>query len=348
MIIELAKEYYWESPAHYQRWPELLLKFPDIIKEKSKNEIAIHYGNFLKDKKGRVHFDEFHNLFGAEPSDKGFKIFGSNLIKSSDQGFIKTKEAIELEEAYKKGEDWQLFLLQQVLKYSLRLRSIFAALLDGAVLMFPFGFLKGYNEACLRYKNVDYFIFSPDKNKANLNNLVWSNPTATIGKFWMDELNIPEGEIIVITGINRLDPSLHSISTWLRNPIYLANDLGLLIEETPSNFTLNFPEIKRVLPQSILDSFGNVIKLDEITLLKDLIKVYQEINGYFPVALVGNIMKKTFIPFDNTDPADWIDKYFMTGVKERKFSIIGYQQGQPRHGRGLLGNIEKQLIKLEF
>jgi len=348
MIIELAKEYYWESPAHYQRWPELLLRFPDIMKERSKNDIAIRYGNFLKDKKGRVHFDEFHNLFGAESSDKGFRIFGSNLIKSSDQGFIKTKEAKELEEAYKKAEGWQVLLLQQVIKYSLRLRSVFSALLDDAVLTFPSGFLKGYNEACIRYKNVDYFIFSSDKNKANLNNLMWSNPNTTFGKFWMDDLNIPEGEIIVITGINRQDPSLHSISTWLRNPIYLANELGLFTEATPGNFTLNYPEIRRVLPQPLLGSFGGVIKLDEITFLKDLIKEYQEINGYFPVALVGNIMKQTFMPSDKTELADWIDKYFMTGVKERKFSITGYQQGQPRHGRGLLGNMEKQLIKLEF
>ena len=72
---------------------------------------------------------------------------------------------------------------------------------------------------------------------------MWSNPTTTLGKFWMDDLNIPEGEIIVITGINRQDPSLHSISTWLRNPIYLANELGLFIEATPGNFTSNFQEI---------------------------------------------------------------------------------------------------------
>ncbi len=348
MIIELAKEYYWESPAYYQRWPELLLKFPDSMSERSKNDIAIHYGNFLKDKKGRVHFDEFHNLFGAEASDRGFKIFGSNLIISSDKGFIKTEEANKLEEAYKKGDGWQLILLQQVLKYSLRLRSIFAALLDDGVLLFPSGFLKGYNDACLRYKNIEYFIFSTDKNKINLNNLMWSDPTTTLGKFWMKDLNIPEGEIIVITGINGLEPSLHSISTWLRNPLYLAKELNLIKETNPGKFSLNFPEIKMGLSQELLASFRDLNKLDEISFLKELIKEYQEINNYFPVSIVGKIMRQTFSPLEVIDISEWIDKYFMTGTKERKFSIVGHQQGQPRHGRGLLGNIEKQLIKLEF
>jgi len=348
MLIELAKEYYWESPAYYQRWPELLLNFPDLIKERSKNEIAIRYGNLLKDKKGRVHFDEFHNLFGAEPFLKGFKIFGSNLLKISDEGYIKTNEAKEIEEAFKKGEGWQQLLLLQVLKYSLRFRAVFAALLNGASLIFPSGFLKGYKEAFLKYNDVDYFVFSSDKNKINLNNLMWIDPSATLGKFWMKELNIPDDEIVLITGINGLDPSLHSISTWLRNPLYLAKELSLFIETVQGNFTINFPEIKRILPQELLTSFSAENNLDEITFLKDLIMEYEEFNGYFPVSIVGKILKQTFNPKDSSDNADWVDKFFMTGVKEGKFSIVGYQQGQPRHGRGLLGNIEKQLIKLEF
>lgn len=348
MIIELAKEYYWESPAHYQRWPEFLLKFPDIMKERSKNDIAISYGNLLKDKKGRIHFDEFHNLFGAEPSGKGYRIFGSNLITISEQGFIKTREAKELEQAYLHGEEWQKLLIVQVLKYSLRFRSVFAALLNDAVLKFPSGFLKGYRDARLRYKEMDYLIFSTEKNTINLNNLMWSEPSTTLGKFWMKELNIPEDEIIVLTGINGNDPSLHAISTWLRNPLYLAKELSLLIERTPGNFLINFPEAKRILPQEILGSLNVENNLDEITFMKDLIKEYEEFDGYFPVSIVGKIMRQTFNPEDSADVADWVDKYFMAGVKEGKFSIVGYQQGQPRHGRGLLGNIEKQLIKIEF
>lgn len=348
MIIELAKEYYWESPAHYQRWPELLMKFPDIMKERSKNEIAIHYGNFNKDSKGRVHFDEFHNLFGSEPAEKGYKIFGSNLIRQSDKRFVKTLEAISLEKAYRQGDGWQSLLLEQVLKYSLRFRAIFSALLDNAELHFPSGFMKGYNKAFLRYREMDYHIFSRDENKANLNNLMWIDPLTTLGKYWMNEFNTPEDEIIVITGINGRDPSLHNISTWLRNPLFLSKELNLLNEVPGGRFTINFPEIKKSVSKDLLSSFNAVYDLDEITFLKSLIHDYEEFNGYFPVSIVGRIMKQTFNASDSTDIAEWIDRYFMEGVKNGKFSISAYQQGQPRHGRGLLGNLEKQLIKLEF
>ena len=38
----------------------------------------------------------------------------------------------------------------------------------------------------------------------------------------------------------------------------------------------------------------------------------------------------------------------MEGSEKGKFKIVDSEQGQPRHGRGLLGDIKKQLIKLEF
>ncbi len=44
----------------------------------------------------------------------------------------------------------------------------------------------------------------------------------------------------------------------------------------------------------------------------------------------------------------WIDHYFMEGINMGKFKLVDWEQGQPRHGRGLLGDKRKQLIKLEF
>ena len=82
--------------------------------------------------------------------------------------------------------------------------------------------------------------------------------------------------------------------------------------------------------------------------MKDLIKDYQDIRGLFPVEHVGKVLKSKIAPEINGDIGKWIDRYFLEGVEKGKFKIVDYEQGQPRHGRGLLGDKKKQLIKIEF
>lgn len=59
-------------------------------------------------------------------------------------------------------------------------------------------------------------------------------------------------------------------------------------------------------------------------------------------------MKKKVDSENTMAEEQWIDHYFVTGINKGKFIIKDHEQGQPRHGRGLLGKKDYQLIKLEI
>jgi hypothetical protein len=349
MIIKLAKEYFWEVPTRYQRWPELLGFMPDVMEVRSKNEIATTFVHMLKDDKGRVHFDDFHGLFGAEPGTDGFSIYGCNLIEWKDGKYSKTNSALILEEAFRNGDNWQVLLMEQVLKYSLRFRAIANALLNGGELVFPKGFLKNYSQAYLLWKGVQYHVFSKHKDVENLNSLMKLDINITLGPFWINEMQKDCIEPIYLCGVASEEPSLHSLDTWLRNPLYLANELGWIKDTEENKFILDPVEVKNAIRIEVFESLTTFDeKTEEMALLKKLISNSADHEGYFPVEAVGIQLMKALDPGSEKSTADWIDQYFLERQQQGKFTISGYMQGYPMHGRGLLGNIKKQLIRIEF
>jgi hypothetical protein len=349
MIIKLTRECFWESPTRFQRWPELLMNMPDVMQLRSKNEIATTYVHMLKDLKGRIEFVDFFGLFGAELFEDGITICGCNLIEWKDDKYSKTSSALILEEAFRKGDNWQVLLMEQVLKYSLRFRGIANALLNGGELVFQKGFLKNYSQAYIHWNGVQYHVFSKHKDVENLNSLMKLDINITLGPFWVNEMQKDCIEPIYLCGVASEEPSLHSLDTWLRNPLYLANELGWIKETAKNKFILDPVEVKNAIRIEVFESLTTFDeKTEEMALLKKLISTSADHEGYFPVEAVGIQMMKALDPGTNKSTEDWIDQYFLGKQQQGKFTISGYMQGYPMHGRGLLGNIKKQLIRIEF
>ncbi|AEF93191.1 hypothetical protein Desca_0287 [Desulfotomaculum nigrificans CO-1-SRB] len=349
MIIKIVRDRFWVKASNIERWAEILKLLPEKIPCSSKKDIARDYLGYKVDEKGRiVNADEVYGLFGIEKAKDSVTIVGCNFIRANEEGYELTESAIELVERYKQNDGWEKILAKQLLKYSIRVRSIAFALLNGGYLCFEKRYMENLANAYITLNDKEYYIFRDKPEDVNINTLMNDYSSKILGGFWRKELDIDDAEEIVFKGVNKEYPSLGSMSTYLKIPVLLFGYLGWIIENGDRRYVLDKHKIKNDADKEVYDSLVYQTDTEEIEVLKELIKEYSDIRGFFPIGIVGSMLKNRIDRESNATEEQWIDHYFITGINEGRFKIKDHEQGQPRHGRGLLGKKDYQLIKLEI
>lgn len=349
MIIKIGTDRFWVRASNIERWVDILSTLPEKIPCKNKKDIAKDYLYYKVDEGGRIiNADEVYGLFGIERSKTSVTIVGSNFIKENDDGYELTDGAINLLNNYKDNAAWEKTLGEQLLKYSLRVRTLALALLNGGYLYFEKGYMENFTSAYINYENIDYHIFSSKPEDININNLINVYSSKVLGPFWKEELNITGEELIQIQGVNKEEPSLGSISTYLKIPMMLFEYLNWLKEEVDGKYILDKHKIKEDISEEIFNSLILDVSLDDMEVLKELIVNNSDARGFFPLEIVGSFLKDKIDSEDEKSYDQWIDHYFMSSINEGRLRIVDHEQGQPRHGRGLFGKKDYQLIKLEI
>jgi hypothetical protein len=349
MIIKIGRDRFWVKASNLERWVEILTTLPEKIPCQSKKDIAKDYLHYTVDESGRIlNADEVYGLFGVEKAKNSVTIVGCNLIKENEQGFELSDGAIKLLDEYKNNGPWEKTLAEQLLKYSLRVRSIAFTLLNGGYICFNNGYMEDLSNSYINYKDTNYYIFSDKTEKVNINNILQSYTYKILGPFWIEELGILNGEQVTFQGVTKKDPSLSALSTYLKIPMILFDYLKWIIEDDDQKYILNRQKIKEDISKETYESLIVDASLSEGDLLKELIVKNSDARGFFPLETVGSLLKDRLDKDNKKSYDQWIDHYFMTGINEGKFKIIDHEQGQPRHGRGLLDKKDYQLLKLEI
>lgn len=349
MKIRITVDRFWNDFSSIERWPEILINLPEKMESKSKYDIAKNYLSYPTDDRGRVlRSDEFYGLFGAEIKQEKIIISGCNLIQLNDEGYFLSEEALKLRVCYERDEGWEKELAKQLLKYSIRVRAVIIGILNGGGVQFPKKFLYKNREAYIELNRKRFYPLNPTTDVTNLNDFIKDFGKECLGPYWREILHISNEEYIEILGTTKDTPSLSDIGTYLKIPLTLFEYLGWFIDKGEGKYQIDKEKLKEDIGTDIYESLIIEEFLNDVDILKDLIKDYQDIRGLFPVEHVGEVLKSRIAPEINGDIGKWIDRYFLEGVEKGKFKIVDYEQGQPRHGRGLLGDKKKQLIKIEF
>jgi len=349
MIIKIGTDRFWVRASNIERWADILNILPEKIPCKSKMGIAKDYLHYKVDESGRIiHADEVYGLFGVEKSKNSLTIVGSNFIKQIQEGYELTEGAVKLLKEYMENGEWEKGLAEQLLKYSLRVRTLALSLLNGGYIYFEKGYIKSFINSYINYENTNYYIFSSKPEDVNINSLLNTFSSKVLGPFWREELCIAEEEEINFQGINKEYPSLASISTYLKIPMTLFDYLKWIKDDGKGKYVLDKQKIKLDISEETYNSLILDNSLIEIDVLRELILSNSDIRGFFPLEIVGSLLKDKINSEDEINYEQWIDHYFMTGINQGRFKIIDHEQGQPRHGRGLLGKKDHQLIKLEI
>lgn len=349
MMIKIGTDRFWVRASNIERWEEILSTLPEKILCKSKKDIAKDYLHYKVDEGGRiVNADEVYGLFGVEKAKNSLTIVGCNFIKENAEGYELTEGAIKLLNEYKNNGEWEKGLAEQLLKYSLRVRALALALLNGGYVYFEKGYMENFISAYINYRNTNYYVFSSKPEDVNINNLLNTNTSEVLGPFWKEELCILKEEEIKFQGINKDYPSLGSMSTYLKIPMMLFDYLNWIKEDEESKYIFDKQKIKEDIEKQTFESLIIDNSLNEIEVLKELILNNSDARGLFPLEIVGSLLKDRISRDDGKNNEQWIDHYFITRINEGIFKILDHEQGQPRHGRGLLGKKDYQLIKLEI
>lgn len=348
MIIKIGTDRFWVKASNIERWAEILKALPEKITCASKKDIAKDYLGYKVDEGGRIiNADEVYGLFGVEIAKDSISIIGCNFIKESVDGYELTEDAIELVERFKSNEDWEKVLVRQLLKYSIRVRTFAYAMLNGGYIYFEKGYMENFTKSYLFLNDKKFYIFSSKPDEININSLMKENQSKILGDFWRKELDIGDTEEVEFRGVNKDYPSLGSMSTYLKIPMLLFDYLGWIIESKDGRYVLNKHKIKEDAGKDVYESLVNESEVEELEILHLLIKEYSDARGFFPIEIVGSILKDKIDIESTMTQEQWIDHYFVTGLNKRIFKIKDHEQGQPRHGRGLLGKKDYQLIKLD-
>ena len=262
MIIRIAKEKFWIDTDFTECWPEVLLKLPPEIPTKKKYEVVYTYLDQDVDEQWHFHQHEVLGLFGAEHKNENeFVLHGCNFIKYAENGYLLSEDARQLCDAYMKNNQWEQRLLEQALRYSLRVRAIMAALMDGGALVSEHEFLTNMPQVTLKHENTVYYPFKYKiaSTYSNLNTLLMEFKPVALGPFWRAELGMTEHQDFALYsgGIGTDPPSIDQIGLNLKPPFVLMHQLGWFTEKKDGTFVLNKRKIKKAIDAAVYKSLMN-------------------------------------------------------------------------------------------
>lgn len=347
MKIRLGKQRFWLDPWRFEIWPELLSNLPAEIEATTAKELAVKYLDLEIDDSGRLnHNEELYGLFAWKrmTKDKSYKLKGVNFI---NKGQLQ-QSARDLAAAYKADNEreWLILLGEQLLKYSPRLRAVIIAMLEDNPLKFETAWFKAvYNKTAVDYQGETFYPFYRDDEQQNLNNLLAAVGFPALGPWWAKELGVAEEEIKWL-GSRGQKPTLSGIAR-LRCPLELFLYLGWLKKYDTQTYYLEQEQFKRDISLELVSELTETSnEQNELELLKELVVEYKDFRGYFPLHKVGQALHSKL---GITEEADkWIEKFFKAKLADNQLKILSHQSGQPRHGRGLYGKRDYQLLKVEF
>ena len=161
------------------------------------------------------------------------------------------------------------------------------------------------------------------------------------------EIELEEGWSFI--GSGGKEPAITNLTAFMRAPMQLFNYLDWFIEDEAEKVILN--KEKMAYDIDDLDSLFTIAptdSVDELHTLKETIHSLSDDRGFFPLEpALEQILIKHYPTWDK-GLYRFIDYYITNGINNGIFTLIAYESGQPRHGRGYLGKREYQLIKLDI
>ncbi|MFW6029693.1 MAG: hypothetical protein ACOCRO_05505 [Halanaerobiales bacterium] len=347
MKIRLGRQRFWLDGWRFEIWPEIISKLPDDLQANTAKELAENYLDIEMDEKGRLgKNEELYGLFGGHKvkSNGSYKIDGIRYIHKGSL----TKETIELKEAFlnKKSNRWMVLLAEQILKYSPRIRSIIIPMLESDLRFEKGWFVPFYNKTSIVFNGEEYYPFSSDKEDKNLNSLLKVLESKALGPWWKKEISLLIEDGIDWCGSLGENPSLSGLG-HLKCPFELFRSLSWIDSKDNKNFFIDKSKFKQEInPDLYYDLAGKDVEMNKLEILKELVEKNKDPRGFIPVQEVGHELYK--IMGIQKDKEKWIDKLYKSLIADNKIEILEHQSGQPRHGKGLYGKREYQLIKIEF
>ncbi|MDD5367597.1 MAG: hypothetical protein PHQ40_00810 [Anaerolineaceae bacterium] len=377
--LGLTKLYLWPEAGRFQTYPQALARLstnPELLHGATRRQIGELLFR-LAYVKGRKPLREnvLTNIFGAVQinADK-LVLRGVNLFRRSEPNHLRpisggwlmqwetqddlwlpTLEAVALGTAYRDdpiGSTWVLLLAEQLARYDVRIRLVLGLLAEGWRLVFAGGgfFLGVHRLARLVGKGQSLALF--EKDAALFNLLLEQRRWQAIGPWWQADLagqGYTLAEDFHLEGVQNTPPSTNKLNYNLRNGLTVFKHLDLLVN-LGDGWGWNEALAERLLSAQLVSDLGVKVPAQEaLSLLQALQQAASELadSAGFVIAdqLAARWLELCGLTSAEQTP---FDDFIRRSLYADQVRILETHPGQPRMGRGLLGNSDQRRVRLAF
>jgi len=371
--LGLTKLFLWSEAERFQTYPQALARlvpgrtytrqaigtelFGLVYAEKDKprreNVISNLFGGL------QIAEDKFLlrgiNFFRRLTPNGSHRVSGITVWERADDKWKPTEAALRIGNVYRQSPneiEWQQLLAEQLARYEPRTRALLYLLSHDHVLQFesPAYFAGNTQQAQLVGRD-SYALFG-DRGAA-FNRLLFERQDIAIGPWWrieIEDAGFELAEDFALQGSINRPPSTNYINSALKTALYVFYALGILIEQA-GGWRVDTDAFARHLSSDLCrELLGSkyVEPLDLLDEWKRLAYVLDELvdeRGFVIAAEVANRWGDLSGLRPNERETAF-DALIRRGIFEDRVQVIDRHTGQPRMGRGLLGDDNMRLVKL--
>ena len=357
--IGLAKLFLWNEAERIQTWPEAFGNLEEG-REYSRRELAEEVFGLVyrSPKDGRpIRGDLMGNCFGfAKVSEEKVVIHGVNAFRITGRDrYLPNREAIEIGEAYKKGDEdrWTVPLARQIARFEVRTRLML--------------YLLGKGGGCLTFETPEFFALPTvraklvrdgetvalfENNCAEFNNLLREHRAAALGPWWERELGDADCRVspdFRYTGMLKGLPSTNNLNSNIKGGLFLMKYLGVL-ESRMDGWTVCNEKALVILGEEIARDFVETETAggdSSLANLKQLVSRMRDNDGF----VIASRLAKSWAAQNGVsanDAEEAFDRFMREQTWNGAVRITARHRGQPRHGRGLFGDDGARKIRIEI
>ncbi|MGE5389786.1 MAG: hypothetical protein ACM3PE_01860 [Deltaproteobacteria bacterium] len=345
-VVHLSKLFLWPETTRFQAYPEFLCQVDPEEGYQHMADLARRAGDQrMLDNRHVKHENIVRNFPGLELDKQGEPLLrGVGIMQKRDKRYFLSSWGRELRSSYledPKGERWKVTLAAGLLRREPRIRSLVKGLSQqSSQLAFPAsGFFNGsYAKARLVSGERDYLPFAPPlPDQANLQSFMNELRGWAMGD-WREELEFSE---VIYAGAQGTEISTWGLGGAAKGAFFLFHHLGL-VEEAAGELRWLGEKAARVMGPELAADFGWMEdeSSNMLEIIKGLIIELRSDNGFLVASQLMAKLQEMNMKDGEKELAKLLDAGYLR--------LEAWDYGQKRHGRGLFGQADKQLVKFSF
>lgn len=357
--IALPKLFLWSEPSRFQEYAEALGRA-----EPGRGYTRVEIERELLDIVPTLRFqhgaargrrtDGLVNLYGLERSGDRWRLNGLGLLSRNGGRIAASGDGLRLGALYREdpqGAGWAEELARILALREPRSRLVLLLMCAGGELVAGFSDtdaaspielnLGDGRALAIRWSGCDEF-----------NDLLAQHGRQALGPFWTQTLGLdPTAEVSWEGVVHGRPPSTNSLSTALRRSLGLFHHLDLF-EGDQGRWTLDAGSLARRLGPEVAQSFGVSsepprAKLSDDAAFSRALADTVDVDGYVIVSRLANRFGE-LLDVPASERAVVLDSFVRGAMYHDRLRVLERHSGQPRMGRGLLGESHSRRVRLDF
>lgn len=371
--LGLTKLFLWSEAERFQTYPQALARL-EPGRVYTRQEIGTELFGLVYVGGGKPRRENVvRNLFGALQiaEDKlllrGINLFrrltpngphrvsGMTIWERADDEWKPTEAALHIGDVYRQAPNeikWQQLLAEQLARYESRTRVLLYLLSHGHTLRFELpGYFAG-NAGRAELVGEETCALFDDRGIA-FNSLLYDHQDVAIGPWWCAEIENAGFELAsdyALQGAAGRSPSVDHINSAIKRALYIFYVLGILVEQDGTWRVDTDAFARHLAPDLCRDLLGSeyvepLNLADEWARLAYVLEELADERGFIISAQAANRWGE-LSGLQTNEREMAFDVLIRRGIFEERVQVIDRHTGQPRMGRGLLGDDNMRLVRL--